>query len=247
MRRQRDATGRTSGRGASRRCCRVHASDDHGGSSATPPRAPCRTMRSGSGKAKRRSIRFTEHLTGDGPTVFEHAFLPLKSTATSTGASAQREHQQSLGDARARALSSATAYTTDLATVRKIDLVARALGNRTAMSGSVHPGLFDWFARCPLWPQQPPWKQTCPETHGSKPGLPPWGPPSSCRHWSGRASVGQAAQFCLGLAAVPASPVAASWPWRAPPRALERCSQLRAATGRWVDAATAGQCAVNSI
>ena len=24
------------------------------------------------GKAKRRSIRFTEHLTGDGPTVFEH-------------------------------------------------------------------------------------------------------------------------------------------------------------------------------
>ena len=24
------------------------------------------------GKAKRRAIRFTEHLTGDGPTVFEH-------------------------------------------------------------------------------------------------------------------------------------------------------------------------------
>ena len=78
----------------------------------------------------------------------------------------------------AQTISSATAYTTDLATVRKMDLVARALGNRTAMSGSVHPGLFDWFARCPLWPQQPPcpeisWVQTRTSSLGAARPLPP--------------------------------------------------------------------------
>jgi ATP-dependent DNA ligase len=46
------------------------------------------------GGAKRRAIRFTEHLTGDGPTVFEHVCRnPIKSKPASAALRREREEE----------------------------------------------------------------------------------------------------------------------------------------------------------